>query len=396
MSFGRRTLLSFPLALAATRSVRAQADPVKVGVIGPLSGPFSLFGRNFRIGIDAWMASRGSAIAGRRIEFVYRDLEAANPAQAKALAQELIVKDKVQYLAGVVFTPDAMAIAPLVDQAKVPFLIFNATGSAITARSPYIVRTSFTLPQVVTPLGPAAARLGSTRIGIAVSDYAPGAEAESAFRKSFEAAGGRVVRAVRMPMRTTDFGPILQGLAGDGIDGVFCFLPAGPPCVAFARAFIDNGLRQRSVKLFTTGDLTQEPDLPALGEAGLGIVSAFHYAVSHHSAENRAFLEAAQAAGASLDEVTFPAVAAFDGMRLLQRMVEATGGQPDAAAAMAAVAGHAWTSPRGPVRLDPVSRHIRQTVYIREVTRDPAGRLINRELEGIGDQADPGFGASAG
>ena len=385
MTLHRRTLLTLPLALA-TPAI-AQSSPAKVGVIGSFSGPFSIFGRNFRIGIEAWMAGKDGMLAGRRVEFIYRDLPTANPAQARSIAQELIVRDKVDFLAGVVFTPDGMAIAPLSEQAKVPFVIFNATGSAITPRSPYAIRTSFTLPQVVAPLGTYVAGQGIKKMATAVTDYAPGQDAETGFKKTFEAAGGTVSESIRMPLTTSDFGPILQRVANAGVDAVFAFLPGGTPAVSFVRAYIENGLKERGVRFFTTGDLTMEPDLPSFGDAGIGLLSAGFYAVSHDSAENKAFLDKVRGTAGSTDDLTYPAVAAYDGTMLIERMMQ-TGTDPGRA--IAAVQDLAWISPRGPVRIDPKLRHIRQTIYIRQVARDAAGRYENHEIASFPDQGDPG------
>lgn len=188
----------------------ASADVIKVGVIGTMSGPYALFGKNFKMGIDAWVAENGNKVGNHTVEFIYRDEESPNPAKSKALAQELLVKDKVQYLAGVYFTPDAMAIAPLLDESKTPLVVMNAATSAIVQKSPYIVRTSFTMWQNTVPAAKVAKTNGAKKVAIAVSDYGPGIDAEAAFKKTFEGEGGQVVEAIRMPLNTTDFGPIMQ------------------------------------------------------------------------------------------------------------------------------------------------------------------------------------------
>jgi branched-chain amino acid transport system substrate-binding protein len=388
----RKSIFAAALALAALCG-GARADTLKIGVIGPMTGPFALAGKNFKAGIDAWFALNGAKISGHDIEVVYRDLESPNPAKAKALAQELIVKDRVDYIGGFYFTPNAMAVAPLLEQANVPLVIFNAATSSITAKSPLIVRTSFTLWQTSAPMAKVAAKRGLKKVFVAVSDYAPGHDAEKAFKTTFEAAGGQVVDAVRLPLSTTDFAPIMQRVRESGAEAVFCFLPAGPPTLGFARAFNESGLKGK-VQFLTTGDLTQEPDLPAMGEGALGILSTYHYAVSHASPENARFVAAARKAIGNPDELTFPAVAAYDGMRVIAKMIEATGGKRDAKAAVEAVKGMSWESPRGPVTLDPETRHIKQTIYLREVAKDADGRLINKEIESFPDQPDFGFTVS--
>ncbi|QLH70168.1 ABC transporter substrate-binding protein [Rhodopseudomonas palustris] len=368
----------------------AHADTIKVGVIGTMSGPYALFGQNFKMGIDAWVAEHGNKVGGHTVEFVYRDEVSPNPAQSKALAQELIVKEKVQYIAGLYFTPNAMAVAPLLQEAKVPMVVLNAATSSITEKSPYIVRTSFTMFQNTVPAAKVAKQKGAKKVAIAVSDYGPGIDAETAFKKTFEAEGGSVVEAVRMPLATTDFGPIMQRIKDSGADMIFTFLPAGPPTLGFVKAYIDNGLKAAGVKLMSTGDVVTEPDLPNIGDSGIGILSTYHYAVSHDSPENKAFLALLQKGGAKLGDVTMTSVAAYDGARLIYKMIEATGGKQDPDKAIAAVKDMKWTSPRGPVSIDPTTRHITQSVYLREVEKQD-GKLINKEIETFKDQPDWGL-----
>jgi branched-chain amino acid transport system substrate-binding protein len=379
--------LLFALAALGMTNAGASADVIKVGVIGTMSGPYALFGSNFKMGIDAWVSQRGNKVGNHEIQFIYRDEESPNPAKSKALAQELIVKDKVQYLAGVYFTPNAMSIAPLLEESKTPLVVMNAATSAIVEKSPYIVRTSFTMWQNTVPAAETAKKNGSNKVAIAVSDYGPGIDAENAFKKTFEAAGGKVTEAIRMPLNTTDFSPIMQRIKDSGADTIFTFLPAGPPTLGFVKSYIDNGLKASGVKLMSTGDVVTEPDLPNIGDSGIGILSTYHYAVSHNSPENKAFLDQMVKNGGKLDEVTMTSVAAYDGARLIYKMIEATDGQRDPAKAIDAVKGMKWVSPRGPVSIDPETRHIRQNVYVREV-RKVDGKLINQEIQTFDAQPD--------
>jgi branched-chain amino acid transport system substrate-binding protein len=379
------------MAVAGMMSAPAYCDVIKVGVIGTMSGPYALFGQNFRYGIEAWVAEHGNKVGDHEIEFVYRDEESPNPAKSKALAQELIVKDKVQYLAGFYFTPDAMAAAPLLEESKTPMVVMNAATSAIVEKSPYIVRTSFTMFQNTVPAAKVAKARGAKKVAIAVSDYGPGIDAETAFKKTFEADGGTIAEAIRMPLSTTDFGPIMQRIKDSGADMIFTFLPAGPPTLGFVKAYIDNGLKAAGVKLISTGDVVTEPDLPNIGDNGIGILSTYHYSVSHDSAENKAFIAELVKVGAKPEEITMSAVAAYDGARLIYAMVEATGGQRDPDKALAAVKGMAWVSPRGPVSIDTDTRHITQNVYLREVEKQPDGKFINKELQTFASQPDWGL-----
>ncbi|MBB3290173.1 MULTISPECIES: ABC transporter substrate-binding protein [Rhizobium] len=372
----------------------AYADTIKVGVIGPFSGPFALQGKNFKAGIDAYMAVNGKKVGNDEVEVIYRDLPAADPAQSKSLAQELVVKEKVQYLAGFYFTPDAMAVTPILKQANVPMVIFNAATSAIVTKSPLVVRTSFTTWQTSTPIAKVAYDAGVKKVISVVSDYGPGVDAENAFKAGFKKQGGEVVQAIRMPLSTNDFSPIMQRIKDSGAQGVFAFLPSGPTTLGFVKAYNENGLKSAGIKLFAPGDLTQESDLPALGDAALGMQTTFHYAISHDSPENKAFVAAADKAIGNPAELTFPAVGAFDGMHVIYKMIEATGGKQDAQKAVDAVKGLSWVSPRGPVTIDPESRHITQNIYLREVAKGDDGKYYNKEIQTFEKQGDPGLAAA--
>lgn len=365
-------------------------EPIRVGVIGPFTGPFSLVGKNFKAGIDAYQAIHGKSVAGRKVEFLYRDLQNPDPAAGRALAQELLSKDQVSYLAGFFFTPEALAVAPLLERAGVPLVIFNAATSVITEKSPLIVRTSFTMAQVTVPMGQIAREQNISKVVIAVSDYAPGIDTEVAFKESFEKAGGKIVDTIRIPLRTADFSPIMQRVRDSGAEAVFAFLPSGPPTLGFVKSFIDNGLKERGIRLLSLGALTQEPDLPVLGDAALGIQSTWHYSTAHEGSANKKFLDAIQRDLGSIDEITFPAVGAYDGVHLIYEMIRATKGERKPAEAIEAVKGMAWESPRGPVRIDPETRHIRQNVYLREVAKKD-GRYINKEVRTFEDQPDWGL-----
>ncbi|MCM2476304.1 ABC transporter substrate-binding protein [Rhizobium sp. CG5] len=374
-------------------SSTAYADTIKVGVVGPFSGPFSLQGKNFKAGIDAYMALNGATVGDDTVEIIYRDVPQADPAQSKALAQELVIKEGVQYLAGFYFTPDAMAVTPLLKQANVPMVVMNAATSAIVTKSPLVVRTSFTTWQTSTPIAKVAFDKGIKKVISVVSDYGPGVDAENAFKAGFEGLGGSVVEAIRMPLATNDFSPIMQRIKDSGAQGVFAFLPSGPTTLGFVKAFSENDLKSGGIELFAPGDLTQESDLPALGETALGMQTTFHYAVSHDSPENKVFVEAASKAIGNPAELSFPSVGAFDGMHVIYKMIEATGGEQDAAKAVEAVKGLSWISPRGPVSIDPESRHITQNIYLREVAKTDDGKYYNKEIQTFEKQGDPGLAA---
>ncbi|TIV70626.1 MAG: ABC transporter substrate-binding protein [Mesorhizobium sp.] len=388
----RRMLLAAVAAIALGGT--ALADTIKVGVIGPFSGPFAIQGKNFKAGIDAWTALNSAKVGNDDVEIVYRDLPAANPAQAKSLAQDLVVKEHVQYLAGFYFTPDAMAVTPLLEQANVPMVIMNAATSAIVTKSPLIVRTSFTLWQTSVPMAKVAAQRGIKKVITAVSDYGPGVDAETAFATTFKADGGQIVESIRMPLSTTDFSPIMQRVKDSGAEAVFAFLPSGPTTLGFLKSYNENGLKQAGIQFLAPGDLTQESDLPALGDTALGVTTTFHYSIAHDSGENKKFVAAARTAIGNPAELSFPSVSAYDGMRVIYKMIEATGGKQDAKKAVDAVKGMAWESPRGPVSIDPESRHITQNIYLREVAKAEDGTYYNKEIQTFPNMTDPGLAAA--
>lgn len=379
------------LAFAATAvlgTVQAQAATIKVGIVGPFSGPFAHYGKLFKDAAEAYVAAQGGKLAGHDVQLIYRDTGGPNPGATRNLAQELIVKDKVDYLGGFIFTPNALAVAPLIQQSKTPTVIFNAATSGITEKSDYYVRTSYTLSQVTVPLAQWAAQQDMKKVVTAVMDYAPGVDAENAFKAEFAKQGGTVVETIRMPMATTDFAPFVQRIKASGAQAVYTFLPGGPPNLGFVKAYADNGLRQAGIEFLGTAE-TDEFDLQKFGDAALGLTTAFHYSGAHDSPANQQFVAALQKQ--SRDAVAnYASVGAWDGMYVIHKMIEATGGRRDGARAIAAAKQLQWESPRGPVRIDPNTRHITQNVYLRKVER-VGGRLVNREVRNFGPQTDHGL-----
>ena len=368
----------------------ATAQTVKVGIIAPFSGPFAHYGTLFKAGAEAYLASQGGKLAGQNIELIYRDEGGPNPANTKTLAQELVVKDKVDYLGGIVFSPNAFAVAPVIQESKTPMVVFNAATSDITTKSDYYLRTSYTLWQVTVPIAQHAAKKGLKKVVTAVSDYAPGIDAENAFKAEFSKQGGQVVESIRMPIRTTDFAPFAQRIKASGAQAVYVFLPGGPPNLGFVKAFNENGLRQAGIEFLGTAE-TDEFDLQKFGDSALGLTTAFHYSAAHDSAANKAFVAAV--AKVNKDAVTnYATVGAWDGMYVIHKMIEATAGKRDGDKAMAAAKTLKWESPRGPVAIDPATRHITQNVYLRTVEKGPGGLLINKETQSFGAHGDHGLG----
>lgn len=389
LKFSKTIIGAAGLALALGVG-QAAAETIKVGIIAPLSGPFAEWGDQFQDGINTYVAQHGDSVAGHEIEFIYRDLDKPNPPRAKSLAQELVVGEGVDYLGGFVFTPDALAVAPLITQAGVPTVIFNAATSIITKKSPNFVRTSFTLGQISVPAAKYALEDGIGSVITLVSDYGPGLDAEKAFVQTFEAGGGEVLDTIRMPLSTTDFGPFMQRVKTLGPDAVFAFTPAGPPTFSLVKAFVDNGLKENGVRFLATQEATQALYLGDLGEVALGFESSGNYAITHDSDENREFL-------ATLEEINpgaianFATVGAYDGTRMIYEMVKATDGEKDAATAMEAVKGMSWESPRGPVTIDPEDRTVVQNIYIRRVVKGDDGKVENEEFLTFEAQPDHGL-----
>ncbi|MEJ8810303.1 ABC transporter substrate-binding protein [Variovorax ureilyticus] len=386
----RRRVIGALAAVAAfsLTAAQAQAQAVKVGIVGPFSGPFAHYGALFKAGAEAYLASQGGKLGGRDVEFIYRDTGGPNPGQTKSLVQELIVKDKVDYLGGFVFTPNALAVAPLIQQSQTPTVIFNAATSSITEKSEYFVRTSYTLWQVTAPLAQWAAKQNVKKVVTAVTDYGPGIDGETAFKSEFVRQGGTVVESIRMPIATTDFGPFVQRIKASGAQAVYTFLPGGPPNLGFIKAYNENGLAKAGVQFLGTAE-TDEFDLQKFGDASLGLTTAFHYSGAHDSPANRAFVEALKKRDANA-VANYASVGAWDGMYVIHKMIEATGGRKDGAKAIAAAKALEWDSPRGPVRIDARTRHIVQDVYLRKVEKAGAA-LVNKEVQSFGPQTDHGL-----
>lgn len=383
-----KTLVGLAAGVALTMSAWA-ADPVKIGLILPMSGPFAAYGKQIEHGIKLYIAQHGDTYGGRKVEFVLKD---DNPGTSgdidKRLAQELVVKDKVDLLAGFGLTPSAFAVAPLATEAKKPMIVMNAATSAITTKSPYIVRTSMTLPQNTAPIASWAAKNGIKTVFTLVADYGPGHDSEAQFKKTFTAAGGQIVGEVRAPVKNPDFAPYLQKIKDTKPDAVFIFLPPGAETIAFMKGFKERGLAQAGIRLISTGDLPDEDILDAIGDSALGLITSFHYSEAHKSPENQAYVAAYYKAYPK-DRPNFMSVGGYDGMHLIAAVLNKTGGSTDADKFVDAAKGIKWTSPRGPIGIDPETRDIVQNIYIRKTERVD-GKLQNVEFDQVDNFKDPG------
>jgi branched-chain amino acid transport system substrate-binding protein len=386
----RRTLTAvLPLAAAvalASPAAWAQDDGrLRIGLLLPLTGPFASTGKQMDSAIKLFVAQNGETVAGRKLELIIKD-DTGNPDVARRLAQELIVNDKVQAIAGFGLTPLAMTVAPLATQAKVPMVVMGAATSAITEASPFIVRSSFTVPQVVTVLADWALKNNVKRVVSLVTDYAPGVDSERYFGQRFSASGGQVIESLRVPLRSPDFAPFLQKVRDAKPDALFAFVPAGQGSTLM-KQFTERGLDKAGIRLIAEGSVTDDDIINTMGEVALGVVTTHHYSAAHDTPANKAFVDAFAKANGGM-RPNFMAVGAYDGMRLIVEAAKKTRGA-GGEAMVEAMKGQAFESPRGPVSIDPATRDIVQNIYVRRVERS-GGQLWNTEFETVRDVKDPG------
>jgi branched-chain amino acid transport system substrate-binding protein len=374
--------------LAFAPAANAQ-DTIKVGVIAAFSGPFADYGKQMEGGIKAWMAQHGDTVAGKKIQIIYKDTTGPAPEVAKRLAQELVVRDKVDFLAGFGLTPEALAVAPIAQQAKKPMIIMNAATSVITTKSDYIARFSMTLPQISAPMADWALKNKIKSVATVVADYGPGIDAEKAFSERLVKNGGTVPEAIRVPLRNPEFAPFIQRIKDAKPDAVFVFVPAGEQSIAFMKGYRERGLAAAGIKVIATGDLTDDHVLPAMGDATQGVITTFHYSAAHKSPENDAFLKSFASANPQGGRPNFMAVAAYDGMNAIYQVSQKLNGKIDGDKAMAILKGMKIQSPRGPIMIDPATRDVVQTVYVRKV-ENVKGQPYNVEFDQFANQKDPG------
>ncbi len=382
----RRTfiVIAGAAALGTTLGTAALAqDTLRIGLILPMTGPFASAGWQIGGAAKLYMQQQGDTVAGKKIQLIVRD-DTGVADVTRRLAQELIVNDKVSVLAGFGLTPLALATAPLATQGKVPTVVMAAATATITEASPYIVRTSFTLPQATEPMADWAAKNGMKKVVTLVSDYSPGVDAEKAFTGAFTKAGGQV-ESLRVPLANPDFSPFLQKVADAKPDALFVFVPSGVGA-QFMKQFVERGLDKSGVKLIGTGDVTDDDILNGMGDAALGAITSHHYSAAHDSPENKAFVEAFKKANNNM-RPNFMAVGGYDGMHLIYEGLKKTNGQ-GGEALVNAMKGMSWTSPRGPVSIDPETRDIVQNIYVRKVER-VNGELYNVEFATIPNVKDP-------
>jgi branched-chain amino acid transport system substrate-binding protein len=373
------------MALIAIPSAHAQ-QTVKIGVVMSYSGQFADTGTQIGNGIKLYMKEHGDAVAGKKIELLPKDSGGIAPDVAKRLSQEVIVRDGADILCGYDLTPNALAAADISAQAKKFMVNMNAATSVITTKSPYMVRTSFTVWQVNESLGAWAAKNGVKKVYTLVSDFGPGWDGEAAFQKGFKDGGGEIVGSARYPTNTLDFAPFLQKAKDTNPDGIYIWVPGGTQPAAIGKAIAERGIDTSKVKIMGQGELTFEESLKGMGDAGLGIITAFHYDYNHQSAKNKAFVTAYNAEFKRNPDMF--SAGGYDGMHVIYETLKKTNGNADGDALIAAAKGMKWESPRGEMMIDPETRDVVQTVYIRRVEK-VGGALVNVEFDKVENVKDP-------
>jgi branched-chain amino acid transport system substrate-binding protein len=377
------------LALAAGLPAAASAQTVKVGVILTYSGPQASLGEQIDKGIKLYAKLHEKDLPpGATNDPIPRDDTGPNPDVAKRLATELVTRDHVQFLTGVVWTPNAAAMVPVVTEAKVPFIVMNAAGVNIPTSSPYVARVSFTLWQSSYPLGEWAAKKGWKKAYTAVTDYAPGHDGEAGFTKGFTQGGGQIVGSVRMPIQSPDFVPFVQRVKDAKPEVLYVFVPSGKQATAIMKAYGDLGLKQAGIELVGPQDITTDEELPNMGDAPIGVITAGSYSEAAKRPANKEFVDAWYKEYGKDSHPNFMAVGGFDGMAAIYDAVKQQKGKVDPDKTMKILSGWKHESPRGPIEIDPETRDIIQNIYIRK-TEKVDGKLENVEFETIPHVKDP-------
>jgi branched-chain amino acid transport system substrate-binding protein len=381
----RRLVLAALCASFSWATAAHAEDAFKIGFILPMTGPFASTGKQIEAAAKLYVAQNGNTVAGKKIELIFKD-DTGAPDVTKRIAQELVVNDKVSVLAGFGLTPLALATAPIATQSKTPLVVMAAATSSITEASPFVIRTSFALPQAAVAMGDWAANNGIKKAVTLVADYGPGIDAEKFFKERLLLNGGQVLDSLRVPMRNPDFAPFLQKVRDLKPDAVYVFVPSGIGA-ALMKQFAERGLDKSGIRLIGTGDITDDDILNGMGDVALGVVTSHHYSASHNSPANKKFVEAFTKANQGM-RPNFMAVGGYDGMRVIIEAAKATkgaGGQ----ALLDAMKGQIFESPRGPMFIDAQTRDVVHNIYIRKVEK-VNGQLYNQEFATIRDVKDPG------
>jgi branched-chain amino acid transport system substrate-binding protein len=384
----RKPVLAIVAALGLASAAHAQ-QTIKIGLIEPYSGQFADAATQQDDAIKLFMKQHGDMVAGKKIEIIRKDVGGINPPVAKRLAQELVTRDNVDIIAGFVLTPNAMAAGDISAEAKKFMVVMNAATAIITTKSPYMTRTSLTIPQLNEAFGKWVAtnkKLGVKKVYTMVSDYGPGHDAEQSFQQGFKDGGGEIVGSVRMAVANPDFSAYVQKAKDLDPQGIFVFIPGGAQPGALGKAFAERGIDTKKTRILGQLEITDEHAVSAMGDAAIGIITSGHYDYNHKSKMNEDFVKAYNAEFHRNPD--FFSVGAYDGMHLIYAALAKTKGNADGQALIDAAKGMAWESPRGPVSIDPETRDIVQNVYVREVEK-VKGKLVNVEIATIPNVKDP-------
>jgi branched-chain amino acid transport system substrate-binding protein len=385
-------LVGLAAALAAATTAAAQT-PLKVGLIMPYSGQFADTATQMDNAIKLYVKQHGDTVAGRKLEFIRKDTGGMAPDVAKCLAQELIVRDSVDILGGFVLTPNALAAADVSAEAKKFMVVMNAATAIIITKSPYMVRTSLTIPQLNETFGSWAYKSGIRKIYTMVSDYGPGIDSEEGFIRGFKGAGGEIVGSVRFPVASPDFSAFVQRAKDLNPEAIYVFVPGGAQPAALGRALAERGIDTQKTKILAQGELAEDEARRSMGSAALGIITVYHYDWNHDSALNKTFVKDFKETYAGRNPNIY-SVGGYDGVHLIYEALKRTGGKSDADSLTGAAKGMKWESPRGPISIDPATRDIVQNVYIRRVEM-AGGDMRNVEFDKVENVKDP-FNARAG
>jgi branched-chain amino acid transport system substrate-binding protein len=354
------------VAFMATASVHAE-DTVKIGLIMSYSGQFADTATQMDNAIKLFVKQHGDTVAGKKIVFVRKDTGGINPALAKRLAQELIVRDKVDILGGFLLTPNALAAGDVSKESKKFMVVMNAATSIITQKSPYMTRTSVTTPQLNGALGTWAAQHDIKSAFTMVADYGPGIDAQKAFERGFTAAGGKILGSTRFPVDNPDFSSFIKRAKDANPDAIYIWVPGGAQPAAVGKAIAEQGIDTQKVKILGQDALTEDHALQSMGDSALGIITVWNYNYNLKTPENAAFVAAYRKDYNRNPD--FFSMGGYDGMHLIYAALEKTHGNTDGQALIDAAKGMAWTSPRGPVSIDPETRDIVENVYIFKVEK---------------------------
>jgi branched-chain amino acid transport system substrate-binding protein len=384
----RRTLLKGMAATAAgsllARPAIAADTPLKIGCSLPLTGAgFTAVGKELTGALKVYMQQHGDTVAGRKIELIIRD-DAGVADNAHRIVQEMIVNDKVDII-GAGITPCTLAIAQLVTEAKKATFCMSSGASITTTKSPYFARAGFIIAPQAWTMAEWAIKNGSKRVVTLVNDWAPGNEAETAFKTRFLQVGGEVLESLRIPLASPDFAPSLQRILDLKPDTAFIYFP-GPQAPIFTKQFQEKGLGQSGIKLIGPGDLCDDDSLNNAGDQMIGLITAGPYTAAHDSALNKTYV--ADFVKMNSLRPDFASLGAYDGLHMVYEALKKTGGNSDGDALIAAIKGTAWESPRGPISIDPDTRDIVSNIYIRKVEKID-GQLWAKEFETFPNVKDP-------